>query len=312
MSAAAAPPLETLERWMLAAVTHPRGAARGIRAAAARRLLPQAAREPETVVLPSASLSAVERLDIYAHMYYARLLEILVAEYPTTRDILGAGVFERACRRFVARHPSRHRTLNRLSESFPAFLSRHLPRDHRSRLAVDVARIERAMEDVFDAPRAEPLTAAQIATIGAQEWERVRLAVTPALRLLKLRYPANDYMNALRAGRKPRVPRPRPACVIVYRRAYQVYRRDQAQAQFRLLAALASGRTLAQAVRAGTRGRRAGADRLAAELGEWFRDWAAAGLFCSGAGSGGGARSSAVANNSALGRPGTDRGRRPT
>jgi len=280
MNGTAAPQLETLERWMLAAMMHPQGAARGVRTAAARRLLPQAARDLETVVLPSRSLSAVERLDIYAHMYYARLLEILVAEYPTTREILGARPFERACRRFVARHPSRHRTLNRLSEAFPAFLSRHLARDHRSRLAVDVARIERAMEDVFDAPRAEPLTADQIAAIGAAESGQVRLAVTPALRLLKLRYPANEYMNALRAGRRPRVPRPRPACVIVYRRAFQVYRRDQAPAQFRLLAALASGRTLAQAVRAGS-SRRIGADRLAAELGEWFREWAAAGLFCS-------------------------------
>ena len=58
------------------------------------------------VVLPSKSLSSVERLDIYAHMYYARLLEILVDEYPTTRQILGPE-FSRACRRFLARHPSR-------------------------------------------------------------------------------------------------------------------------------------------------------------------------------------------------------------
>lgn len=280
MSDTTAPPLETLERWMLETVTHPQGAACGIRSGPARRLLPAAAGNPETVVLPSRSLSAIERLDIYAYMYYARLLEVLVAEYPTTRQILGAGVFEKACRRFVARHPSRHQTLNRLSEGFPGFLARHLPRNHRSRLAVDVARIERAMEEVFDAPRAEPLTAAQFAAIGADEWQDLRLGVVPALRFLKLRYPANEYMNALRSGRKPRPPRPRPALVIVYRRGFQVYRRDQQPAQFRLLTALASGRSVAQAVRAGAVGKRASAEKVAATLGAWFRDWAAAGLFC--------------------------------
>ena len=40
------------------------------------------------MVLPSKALTSAERLGIYAHMYYARLLEILVAEYPTTRQIL--------------------------------------------------------------------------------------------------------------------------------------------------------------------------------------------------------------------------------
>ncbi|HEY5560007.1 MAG TPA: DNA-binding domain-containing protein [Steroidobacteraceae bacterium] len=280
MNLRGAPPLETLERWMQAVVMHPDGATAGVQSRPARRLIPIAAGDLESVVLPSHSLTSVERLDIYAHMYYARLLEILVAEYPTTRQILGPDRFAHAGRRFLALNPSRYRTLNRLSEKFADFLTKSLPRNHRNGLAVDVARIERAMEDVFDERRAEPLTAAAFAAIGADEWQRVRLTTVPALRFLKLRYPANDFMNAVRRGGKPRFPRPRPTFAIVYRRGYQVYRRDQEPAQFRLLAALAAGRTLAQAVRASASGRRGGADRLASTLGAWFREWAAAGLFC--------------------------------
>jgi hypothetical protein len=232
------------------------------------------------VVLPSKSLTSIERLGIYAHMYYARLLEILVAEYPTTQQVLGERAFERACQKFVERNPSKHRTLNLLSERFPDFLARHLPPGNRSKLAVDVARIERAMEDVFDAPQAEPLTAAEFAAIGADEWHRVRLRVIPALRLLKLRFPANDYMSATRGGEKPRTPRPRVTFAIVYRRGFQVYRRDQAAGQFKLVAALARGRTLEEAVRSSISGRDGNADKLAATLGAWFREWAAAGIFC--------------------------------
>jgi hypothetical protein len=278
MSAAPRPSLATLERWMQAVVMHPAGPESGVRSLPARRLIPAAAARLESVVLPSRSLTSAERLGIYAHMYYARLVEILDAEYPTTRQILEPGPFEEACRRFVARHPSRSRTLNSLSERFPAFLSRHLPRTHRSGLAVDVARIERAMEDVFDAPRAEPMTAEQLAAIDPNDWEGVTLAVTPALRLLTLRYPANEYMNAVRTGGKPRPPRPRPTFVIVYRRAFLVFRRDQAPDQFRLLSALAAGRPLAAAVRASAGGTR-DVSRLAAKLGGWFREWAAAGIF---------------------------------
>ena len=280
MSLRDAPRLETIERWMQAVVMHPEGAEAAVQSKPARRLLPQAATHLESVVLPSKSLSSIERLGIYAHMYYARLLEILVAEYPTTQLVLGEKAFERACRRFLERNPSKHRTLSHLSERFPDFLSRHLPPGNRSRFAADVARIERAMEDVFDAARAEPLTAAEFASISADQWHRVRLRVIPALRLLKLRFPANAYMNVARRGGRPRLPRARETFVIVYRRDFQVYRRDQEAGQFKLLAALASGRTLEQAVRSSVSGRDGDADRLAATLGAWFREWAAAGVFC--------------------------------
>ena len=279
MSLRDAPGLDTLERWMQAVVMHPEGAADGLRSHAARRLIPSAARDPQSVVLPSKSLSSVERLDLYAYMYYARLLEVMVAEYPSTRQILGREGFARIAREFLARHPSRSRTLNVLSAKFPDFLARRLRRGHRGGFAADVARIERAMEDVFDAPLAGPLAAAELAAIAAPEWSRVRLAVNPALRLLALQFPVNGYMDAVRAGRKPRIPRARRTFAIVYRRAFQVYRRDQEPAQWRLLAALVSGRTLAQAVRAAVRGRRMSPDRLAVVLGRWFREWAAAGLF---------------------------------
>jgi hypothetical protein len=95
MSLREAPPLATLERWMQTVVMHPGGAEPGVRLAAARRLLPRSAQDLGNVVLPSKALSAVERLDIYSHMYYARLIEVLENEYPTTRQILGDEVFWR-------------------------------------------------------------------------------------------------------------------------------------------------------------------------------------------------------------------------
>ena len=279
MSLREEPQLHTLERWMQEVVMHPAGAAAGVRAAPARRLLPVAASRLESIVLPSTSLSSVERLDIYAYMYYARLLEILGEEYPTTRKVLGDDVFWKACRRFVERNPSRHRTLNHLSDRFPLFLSRHPPPGNRRGLAADVARIERAIEDVYDEARTAPLTAEDFATIDAGEWERIRLRVAPALRILALRFPANDYINAVRAGRKPSLPRPRRTYVIVYRRDFQVFRREQSVGQFRMLTALARGRTLGEAVRMGISGSGGDPDELAATLGAWFREWAAARIF---------------------------------
>lgn len=271
--------LDTLQRWMQAVVMHPEGAEAGLRSRQARGLIADAAGEPEAVILPSRQLTSVERLEIYAHMYYARLIEVMEAEYPTLRQVLGPHAFAVACRRFVAKNPSRTRTLGSLSARFPDFLAKTLPRSNRNGLAVDIARIERAMEDVFDAPRAEPMTAAEFAALGAGDWDGVTLPVTPALKLLKLRYPANEYMNALRRGERPRVPRPRATFAIVFRRGFQVMRRDQEPEQFRLLEALVAGRPLAAAVRASIGRRGASADRVARRLGKWFEEWAGAHLF---------------------------------
>lgn len=275
MKLAAAPDLATLERWMQAVVMHPAGAEAGVRAPAARKLVAAASRDPSAVVLPSRQLSAVERLGIYAHMYYARLIEVMEAEYPTVRQLLGPDAFAEACRRYVAKHPSRSRLLNGLSTGFPGFLAKSLPPSNRHGLAVDIARIERAMEDVFDAPAATPLTAAEFAAVG----EATRLRVSPALDLLELRYPANDYMNALRRGERPRIPRPRATRVIVFRRGFQVMRREQEPEQFRLLKSLAAGKPLGAAVRAGIGRSAVSADRVAKRLRGWFAEWAGAHLF---------------------------------
>lgn len=271
--------LATLERWMQTVVMHPDGAAAGVRAKPARSLVGEAAHDLGAVVLPSKRLTSVERLEIYAYMYYARLVEVMQGEYPTTRQILGPHAFAAACRRFVAKNPSRTRTLNALSAKFPDFLAKTLPKSNRNGLAVDVARIERAMEDVFDAPRGEPMTAAQFAALGADATGKAKLAVTPALRMLKLRYPANDYMSAARRGEKPRIPRPRATSVIVFRRGFHVFRRDQEPEQWSLLAALVAGKPLAAAVRASVRGGGASAERVAKRLGRWFEEWSAAQLF---------------------------------
>jgi hypothetical protein len=267
--------LDTLERWMQAVVMHPQGAEAGRRSRSARRLMPMAAADLEAVVQPSRQLTSGERLGIYAHMYHARLLEVLEGEYPTLRQVLGPVQFEAACRGFIAKHPSRSRLLNGLSARFPDYLAKTLPRTGRAGLAVDIARIERAMEDVFDAPAVSPLTAAEFAAVG----EATRLHLTPALVLLELRYPANAYMNALRRGERPRIPRPKATHVIVFRRGFQVLRREQEPGQFRLLRALAAGKPLAAAIHASI-GRRAGsADRVAKRLRRWFEEWAGAQLF---------------------------------
>jgi len=271
--------LDRLERWMLAVVTHAGGSARGLRHARARRQIDVAVGDIERVVTRSSRLSAIERLDIYAEAYWLRLVEVMANEYPTTRDAMGERAFDAACRAYLARHPSTERLLLGLSAKFPDFLARRLRGKRGAALAVSLARIERAMEDVFDAPAGELLSPAAMAALPAAAWGRMRLELTPAMRLLALDCDANSHMTALRSRRSASRPRPRPAWVLVHRHGLRVLRTSLTREQYALLRLLGRGVPIGRAIARSCRDLRVSADRLPALLSGWFRDWAATGLF---------------------------------
>ena len=141
----------------------------------------------------------------------------------------------------------------------------------------DLARLEWAVSEVFDAPETPPLTEADLAAVAPGEWERARLVPVAALRLVVLEHDAGAHLDALREGRRRPPVRRRRSRVVVYRRSYAVFRREQTAAAFALLEDLVSGLTVGSALARALerRGARLGPD----EAFRLFRDWAAMGLF---------------------------------
>src|SRR6185437_11506395 len=75
-------PLARLQRWMQAVITHPGGVAEGAASDDARRHLADSPSGIEQVISRSQRLTSEERLAIYSHAYFARLLECLRAVFP--------------------------------------------------------------------------------------------------------------------------------------------------------------------------------------------------------------------------------------
>ncbi len=277
MAERSSPPasVDRLQRWMFEVIRHPGGLEAGLAASGA------GTDELARMVLPSDTLSAFERLEIYADMYFWRLVDILVEEYPTVRRILGPEGFEATCRAFLVDHPSASYQLNRLSEPFPEWLAGRPEADgpHRD-FAADVARVERAMEDVFDDPAVEPVAPDAVAALAPEAWGDAHLEIIPAHRRLALGHPVNAYITAVAEARHVDIPEPAPTATLVWRQGWRTWRKDQHPAQDATLGALAEGRTLGEAVQA------AAADLpgvdpqwLISSLGRWFEEWAADGLF---------------------------------
>src|SRR5262249_40124304 len=155
---------------------------------------------------------------------------------------------------YLERYPSQSYTLGRLGTKFPEFLAETRPTEaERSEreaesdwpeFLIDLARLEQAINEVFDGPGAEqipPLDPARLAAISAERWSEVRLVCVPCLKLLALSHPVNDYFTQVRKRQDPAVPLRSSAFLAVIRRNYRVYREPLNETQHILLGSLQSG-----------------------------------------------------------------------
>jgi hypothetical protein len=282
--------LDELQRWMQAVITHPGGVALGIESAEAREQIAVVPEQAERVVHRSRALTAVERLQIYQHAYFARLLECLREEFSVLAAALGKDVFDAFAVAYLQAHPSQTYTLGRLGAEFADFLERTRPRDalDEARVSdwpafmVDLARLERTVNEVFDGSGAEGeplLDAARLQAIPPDHWPAARLICVPCLRLVTLSYPVNDYFTAIRRGETPPIPEAKAAHVAVTRRDYRVVRYPLEAAQHELLRALIDQQPVGLAIERAAAIAPQSDAQLAGALREWFRFWTAEGFF---------------------------------
>jgi len=254
---------------MQAVVVHPGTAGEAIRSRGATRQIPL--REAERAILPSKTMEPLERLAVYQGMYPLRMHDALAADYPGLKSFLGGPLFEHFAADYVAVHPSRSYTLNRLGDAVPEFLKTwHHPK--RAFLA-DLARLELAITETFDAAE-DPGPYAPPAHVDA-DWETRRFGVAPTLRLLSFRHAAGAALDALKAGRRVSA-RPKASWAAVHRRSFVVHRLDLSRGEFHLLSALAAGETLGKALRLAAR--KAGKALSPASVRRAFRVWTSEGI----------------------------------
>jgi hypothetical protein len=271
----AAPPLERLQRWMQSVVVHPGTVEDAVADPVVQAEVPAAA--VGDVILPSARLQPLQRLAIYHAMYPLRMEEALSADYPGLKHFLGADRFFDMAVGYAQAFPSRSFSLNPFGRRLPEYvLSAPV---HKRAFCHELARLELAITEVFDAPETEALGEEAIAAVPPDAWEHARLAPIPAFRLLALRYPVSAYLDSVRdEGHRHPPLRRQDGWVAVYRRSYSVYRQDLGRAAHDVLADLATGATVGQAVAASMK-RRGAARPQPDDLFRWFRQWAAAGIF---------------------------------
>ncbi|HEX3728169.1 MAG TPA: DNA-binding domain-containing protein [Opitutaceae bacterium] len=232
-------------------------------------------------------LSAVERLEIYNRMYWYRLIGCVQDDCPGLLAFLGERRFDRLTRAFLARYPSRSFTLRNLCARLPQFIKEE-PKwtAPRTAAAWAIARFEWAQTVAFDGAAAPVLTADDLAD---RPPARLKVGLQPYVTLLELDFGVDEFVvaakkrNALRGeasnavdsiARRPARRRRVPALkrekvhLVIHRYQGRLYHKRLERPAFRILQALAAGRTVAQAVSAG--GRRANPARIQKDFSTWM------------------------------------------
>lgn len=288
------PPLDALQRWFQATVTHPAGVAAGAQSDAAVAAIANGA--VDEIACDSLRQTAEERLAVYAHAYWARLLDCLREEFPVLRITVGTEAFDGLAVGYLMAHPPTSYTLGRLSERFPAYLQSTVTGDEAdafSALVVDLARLEQSVNDVFDVPGGETLgflTTEHLDRLAPELRGTLRLSLLPTARLLSFRTNVNAVFTATRAGAATLpMPEIRPTFAALTRRDYVVRRISLSRMQFELLTSIAGGQSLNEALGALCDGQAevqaSSIDVIepidADTLQSWFAEWARVGIFAS-------------------------------
>jgi len=278
--------LDRVQRWMQAVITHPDGVLTGADEKAARELIDAGQGNLESVVTRSRSLSAADRLAIYANAYYARLLECMANIFPVLRRTLGEDIFNGFAFEYLQSFPSRSYTLNHLGQHFVQYLRETRPGSEKEDDAgwvdflISLSTLEWTIYGVFDGPGTETesmLEASDVESIDPDAWLDIRLETPPCLALLALDYPVNEFYTAVRASEEElELPFVEPAVsyVAISRRDYIVRRYELSHPQYRLLKSLHEGETVGKALEAC-----AGVvpddelDQLIIDVKLWFRNW---------------------------------------
>ena len=221
-------------------------------------------------VVPAApTLAPADRVAIYQSMYVWRLVEVLREDFPKTAEVLG-DAFADVVRDYLARHPSEHPSVRHLGRHVATFLTTHATAAQRPWLA-DLARLERARVDAFDAPDAVPVRVADLAAIAPDAWADLRFEPIPALDVVRSAFAVHEAWAAP-TGRPAR----RDTVLRVWRQDFAVFHAAVDAVDDTAFAALRDGATFAGVCEVVAE--RVSADAAPAEAGALLARWIENGL----------------------------------
>ena len=132
------------------------------------------------------------RIRVYSDAYYLRLRDVLREDFPRVAALLGPERFEDAARGYLEVFPSKQPSVRHLGRALAEFLRR---REDIPKCLADLAQLEWARVEVFDAPDAESATISDFVSVPPDAWPALRFSTIPALQTLRAQYPVHQLWS---------------------------------------------------------------------------------------------------------------------
>ena len=223
------------------------------------------------VVRDHGALDAAARIEIYADMYRARLVDVLGEDFPRVRAILGDDAFAALAGRYLARYPSDNPSVRHLGHGFAGYLAtERLPHP----FLADLAHLEWARVEVFDAPDPEPLRLDDLAAIAPADWPALVLRPIAACRLVKAGWPIHEIWAGADGDDGGAERLPTPTTIRVWREGWSVSHAAMDVIEAEAFDALQRGAPFAEICATADAGREPGdaAREVGALLMRWLED----------------------------------------
>jgi Putative DNA-binding domain len=176
-------------------------------------------------VASDARLDATSRLEVYANAYFTRLHAVLCDDFGALAAAIGDAWMNDVVAAYLLACPPRRRSIRHAGEQLADFLASHpaaLPFRRRFPWCADLARLEHALCDAFDAADLPLRTRESLAALPAEAWPTLVLGLAPCARVLRLDWPVLPLREAYeREETLPAPPAAREA------NAALVWRRDE-------------------------------------------------------------------------------------
>jgi hypothetical protein len=139
---------------------------------------------------------------VYKHAYGSRLVDALRNDHKLLHQYLGDEMFDAMGYAYVAAKPSHHPNLRWFSQGLPDFLKTTEPySDHP--ILCDLAALEKALNDAFDAADAPLLALTDMAGFAPEVWNTLKFQAHPSSRRLDVSTNAAAVWLALKNDETP-------------------------------------------------------------------------------------------------------------
>jgi hypothetical protein len=262
-------PLAQVQARLYDLITAPEGAGKRLTE------LGRAPRDLEAIVRGSGRLSAIERVDVYANMYFFRILEVLGDEFAKIVRLIGAEAFHNLITDYLLAHRPAHPSLREVGARLPAYLATHPLTEDRPWLS-ELARLERLRLELFDGPDAEALTLQAVRALPPASLPDLVLRAVPSLATLATEFAIAPLWRALETPGGAVEPPPRSTgTILIWRQGLTVFHRPLAPDELVCLPLLQEGTTFAavcERALAETADSQAAARRAFELLARWIDD----------------------------------------